>query len=583
MIVLLASGRDATPAYSQRYKARLENVSRGLVTRIGDAEKVNALEVRNEPLYCLYTLPAFYKKREYRPAWTGDAGPLPHAEELARCISGAEAEGLRPDDYHLKAIEDHLEALRQEDWTAPSELEGLLVDLEMLLTDAFLTYGSHLLAGRVDPRSVDPEWQTRRREIDLTAVLDRAVDNERIEEALKRLAPFQPGYSELKRALREYRGIATKGGWPVVGGVDRLDKGTMGADVASLRARLALSGDLMKDSPPPWDESGGMGAGAPADSSWSTDTFDEAVRRAVIKFQERHGLDADGVVGPKTRAALNTPLSDRIEQIEVNLERYRWLPHDLGRRHILVNIPGFDLGVYEDGERVIYMRVIVGQRLRRTPVFSDVITYLVLNPYWQVPETIAIEDILPSARKDSTYLADKGIRVFEGWTAGASEIPRELIDWSSLNDGNFRYKFVQDPGSENSLGRIKFMFPNEFDIYLHDTPARSLFYESERTFSSGCIRIERPIELALYLLGDRSEWTREKILATLETSDEVSVRVPEPIPIHLLYWTAFVDEDGSVNFRNDIYERDERLSLELRKPLAGSGSAHGRIGANRSE
>jgi murein L,D-transpeptidase YcbB/YkuD len=323
-----------------------------------------------------------------------------------------------------------------------------------------------------------------------------------------------------------------------------------------------------------------MSGAAPLDSTWNLDLFDEAVEKAVFKFQTRHGLDVDGVVGPETRSALNKTLDHRIDQLEINLERYRWLPQNLGHRHIQVNIPAYRLEVYEGGERIIDMRAIVGTPERRTPVFSDVMTYLVLNPYWNVPETIAIEDILPSAREDSMYLADKGIRVFDRWGAGATEIPRELIDWSSLIDGNFRYRFVQDPGELNSLGRIKFMFPNRFHIYLHDTPSRSLFYDARRAFSSGCIRIEKPIELAEYLLKDDPEWTREKIIDTLKVSEELSIPIPEPIPIHLLYWTSFVDEDGLVHFRDDVYERDERLLDALSKLPPSPGAARNRIGNN---
>jgi murein L,D-transpeptidase YcbB/YkuD len=564
------SGPAAAAQIAERLRERIES---------GRAE--NGITACGDLVYCRDAVPSFYERRAFRPAWVSANGPLPYTNQLTRCISEAHLEGLRPNDYHSRAISGLLKTLQWENasgsWKMERDVEGaveMLVDLELLLTDAFLTYGTHLLSGRVDPQTIDPDWHARRRRTQLTPVLEQAIESGWIEEALKGLVPSQPGYGKLKSALTLYREIAEEGAWPEVAGEEKLELGYRGAAVPALRARLVASGDLKSASGVPWEEAAFMRGAAPMDSTWDLDLFDETVAKAVYKFQRRHGLAVDGVVGPKTRAALNKTLDHRIEQLQINMERYRWLPQDLGDRHILVNIPGFELEVYESGEIVMDMRVVVGKRLRRTPVFSDIMTYIVLNPYWKVPEKIALEDILPSARQDSTYLAEKGIRVFDSWGANASEIPRELIDWSSLNDGNFRYKFIQDPGEQNSLGRIKFMFPNEFDIYLHDTPARSLFYIPERTFSSGCIRVERPIELAEYLLRDNPKWTREEILAKLEESEERSVNLPEPIPIHLLYWTAYVDEEGSVHFRDDIYERDERLLSALRTLPPGPGATN---------
>jgi murein L,D-transpeptidase YcbB/YkuD len=576
-VITIASGG---PAYAGPLRTSANEIGERLRDRLEAGEAANEIAACSDLVYCSHAVPSFYRNRNYRPAWVGGTGPLPQTGALVKCIAEADQEGLRPTDYHLAAIYNLIEALRQDRKRDDGETVEMLVDLELLLSDAFLTYGSHLLAGRVDPRSIDPEWHAQRRETDLTAVLEQALESGWIEESLKGLVPPQPGYGKLKHALRLYKEIAAKGAWREVKGEEKIEKGFRGATVPALRARLVASGDLKSESGVPWEEAAWIRGAAPIDSTWNLDLFDDTVERAVLKFQGRHGLDTDGVVGPKTREALNKTLVHRIEQLEINMERYRWLPQDLGDRHILVNIPRFELEVFENNKRIINMRVVVGRVLRSTPVFSDVMTYLVVNPFWNVPESIAINDILPNAREDSTYLADKGIRVFDSWGAGATEIPRGLIDWTSLNDGNFRYRFVQDPGEKNSLGRIKFMFPNEFHVYLHDTPARSLFYRAERTFSSGCIRIEKPIELAEYLLGGDSEWTRDKILAILEESEELSVRIPEPIPIHLLYWTAFVDEDGSVHFRKDIYERDERLLSALRTLPPGPGATQNEIEKN---
>ncbi len=282
------------------------------------------------------------------------------------------------------------------------------------------------------------------------------------------------------------------------------------------------------------------------------------------RFQKWHGLAVDGVVGPATLAALNVSVEKRIRQIEVNLERWRWLPQELGARHILVNIAGFELNVIENGQPVMTMRVVMGKEERPTPVFSGALTYLVVCPYWQVPSTIAVKDKLPQIRKDPGYLTRKKIKVFQG---GEAINPR-TINWSEVTAKNFNYRFRQDPGPKNALGRVKFVFPNPFSVILHDTPDRELFTRNVRTFSSGCIRVEKPIELAEYVMHGDPQWTREKILATINKWVERTVWLPEPIPVHLLYFTAWVDAEGMTHFRDDIYGRDKRLDEALRKKLS---------------
>jgi murein L,D-transpeptidase YcbB/YkuD len=225
----------------------------------------------------------------------------------------------------------------------------------------------------------------------------------------------------------------------------------------------------------------------------------------------------------------------------------------------------FRLDVIENEQTLMRMRTIVGKGYRRTPVFSEKITYLVINPYWHVPPNIAVKDKLPLIKKDSYYLAREHMRVFQGWGSDAKEFDPRTVDWSKVTAQGFKYRLVQDPGPWNALGRIKFMFPNRFNVYLHDTPSRELFKKTTRTFSSGCIRIEKPIDLAEYLLRGDSKWTREAILAAIDRQAERTIRLPEPIPLHLLYWTAWVDERGVVQFRDDIYGRDKRLAVALQE------------------
>jgi murein L,D-transpeptidase YcbB/YkuD len=282
---------------------------------------------------------------------------------------------------------------------------------------------------------------------------------------------------------------------------------------------------------------------------------------AVKRFQERHGLDASGVVDSATRAELNVSAAVRAEQLRINLERWRWLPQDLGRRRIVVNIAAYELQVIEDDEVTLAMRVVVGRDFKRTPVFSDTVRYIVLNPYWHVPSSIAVEDVLPKIQRDPTYLERFGMHVF---TPGpnAVEVDPSTIDWSTVTADNFPYRFHQEPGRLNALGRIKFMFPNRYDVYLHDTPSRSLFTKAQRDFSHGCIRVEKPLDLAAYLMK-KSRWKRDEIERALDEGTERTIYLPRPMPIHLLYWTAWADEDGTIQFRTDINDVDRRLAAAL--------------------
>ena len=284
---------------------------------------------------------------------------------------------------------------------------------------------------------------------------------------------------------------------------------------------------------------------------------------AVIDFQSRHGLEVDGVVGPATLAALNTSLEEKVKRIRLNLERWRWMPEDLGSRHVQVNIADFQLIAFEQGQVVLEMKIIAGRDYRQTPVFSDRISYMVLNPSWYVPQSIAVKDKLPLIKKNPGYLAQQRIKVYSSWKGDAKEINPYYIDWSKVSASNFYYRLRQSPGPNNALGRIKFMFPNRFNVYLHDTPSRELFNKTNRTFSSGCIRIQYPEELALYLLKDDPRWNQERLHKALNSMKEQSIRLLSPVPVHLLYWTVFVDNDGVVQFRNDIYGRDAQLAKAL--------------------
>ena len=522
---------------------QVREILRNRIEAAGTPPNVN---VGGDIIHSATALPRFYEARVYQPAWIDNDGPQRHAEDLIAAIHEADREGLRQNDYHLMLIEKILREVHQNQEQQKSLNPRRLVDLDLLLTDAFMIYGSHLLSGRINPETIDPEWLANRRESDFSRILQAAFDTNSIGETLKSLLPSQMGYARLREALAHYRQIAAKGGWPAVPGGLKMQIGACGERVRALCLRLMTTGDL-------------------DGQDTVNDDFDDILERALRKFQERHGLDVDGIVGPDTLEALNVPVEQRIRQLELNLERWRWLPQTLGKRYILVNMANFELKVVEEDQPVMAMRVVVGKGYRRTPVFSGKMTYLVFNPFWHVPPGIAIQDKLPLMRKEPDYLGEQHMRVFQGWGAETKEIDPKSIDWSKASAENFRYRLRQDPGPWNPLGRVKFMFPNRFNVYIHDTPSRELFDKTVRMFSSGCIRIEKPIELAEYVLRDDLNWQRENILDAIDREVEQTVQFREPIWVHLLYWTAWVNEDGITHFVRDIYGRDKRLEKAFRE------------------
>ncbi len=525
---------------------------------------------RGELLCGSAVLPEFYAQRNYESAWFTAWGLQPLVADLVEAIRAATAEGLQPTDYHLFNIEELLEEINQREAV---DRPPALADLELLLTDAFLLYGSHLSVGRVNPETVRSEWFINSREVDLVATLSTTLVTGDIPGTINDLRPHYTAYGRLKEALQRYRALATSGGWTVIPPGPVLQEGDSDDRVATLRSRLAATGDFTVASDHSSTSDPAVTGEPAATEPDVTASFTTDLAQAVRRFQRRHGLVVDGIVGPQTLWALNVPAAARVRQVELNLERWRWLPLDFGQRYILVNIAEFELDVVADDQPMSMMRVVVGRRFRRTPVFTGTLTYLVLNPYWNVPHRIAARDILPKIQQDAGYLDRLGMRVFASWEEHAPELDPTSIDWATVTPQSFPYKLRQDPGPNNALGRIKFMFPNKFSVYLHDTPARALFAQTTRSYSSGCIRIERPIELAAYLLRDDPGWNQENLRVTLDKGVRRIVRLSHPIPVHILYWTAWVNREGTLQFRHDIYDRDTPLDQALReRPPAPSSS-----------
>ena len=474
-------------------------------------------------------LRAFYSSRDYLPVWT-DGEALRHesyfvVDQLARSAE----DGLFPEEYHLSEIRRLLDA-------ASSTGQGSM--LELLLTDGLLRYIRDIRSGRLEPGVADAEWHIRPSITDPVDVLTAIVRSDSIRDALQDLPPRHSGYRRLKSLLQAYRSLESTGGWPIIPFGEVLEKGMYDQRVHLLRHRLML-------------------AGGPTEFDYRDSfQFDEALESAVRDFQERHGLEADGIVGRKTLAALNVPVSERIQQILLNMERWRWMPGELGERYLLVNMAGFELLAVENEETVMDMRVIIGRPYRSTPAFAGEMRYLVLNPYWNVPHKLAIEDLLPKQQSDPDYLQDKGFRVYASWRKGARELDPASLDWSTFTQETFGYRLRQDPGDSNSLGRIKFMLPNPHAIYLHDTPSRHLFRHPVRTFSSGCIRVEKPVQLANFVLGETAGVSGIDVQEAIETGENRTVSLPRTIPVYLLYLTSWVDDKGRAQFRDDVYGRD---------------------------
>jgi len=526
----------AQPIMARQAEQELARTLRG---RIEALRATGFATAATDRLLAQRALPAFYEAREFRPAWSIEGEGTAALDELIAAIEQVEEDGLDPEAYHLGSLRRLI--------GDGGDMGADLADLDLLASDAFLLLGSHLLHGRVDPESVNPEWLANRREGRLDLILADALSEEGVGNTLLRLAPSQARYWRLRTGLGLLREIARTGGWSSIGDGPKLEIGSGGDRVLALRSRLAASGDV-------------------AQTDRASDTFDQALGDAVRRFQLRHGLDVDGVVGAATLRALNVSAAERARQIQTNLERWRWLPADLGERHIEVNIAAFDVRVVEGSRTVRVHRAVVGRQYRQTPTFSGTMTYLVLSPYWHVPPTIAAVDKLPDLRANPTSMLAQRIVLLDAITNEA--LDPSSIDFSSMSGTEFnrRFRLRQDPGPTNALGAVKFMFPNRHNVYLHDTPSRELFARTTRGFSSGCIRVEDALGLAEYLLADQPTWTRSRIDQVVNAGLEQTVRLTRGLPIHLLYWTAWADEEGSLHFRDDLYGRDEAVWRGLTAP-----------------
>jgi murein L,D-transpeptidase YcbB/YkuD len=486
---------------------------------------------------------AFYEKRQYTAAWVENAKPRAQMEDLIEALREAEREGLDPDLYSVSMLEQrHKEASKgflSEKGFDPREAGAL----DVWLTYLYMKYASDIADGLSNLAHADPTWKIKPEKFDPQAHLEQALTGNRIKDSLAELTPKAAEYERLRTVLHQYRDQQAKGGWPKVPAM-KLKPGQKSPHLAALATRLAASGDYTGSIP-------AEGAAA----------YTAELQEAVKVFQRRHGLTDDGSVGPEVVAALNVPVEQRLSQIAMNLERWRWLPRDLGDRYMLVNIPEMRLDVYEGDSVPLSMRVVVGKSDTPTPIFNDEMTHIVFSPYWNVPDSIAQGETLPSVLSDPGFLDRQNMEVLD---KAGNVVDASMVDLSDPT----AYRFRQRPGASNSLGLVKFMFPNQFNVYLHDTPVDSLFERAARSFSHGCVRVEDPVALARYVLRDQPEWTDDRIREAMHAGTEKHVKLQTPIPVFLGYWTARVRTDNTVQFRKDVYQVDRRLQARLDDRLA---------------
>ncbi len=475
--------------------------------------------VHGAPIAAAELIQQIYERRNYVPAWT-DTGMI---KQLFDQVLRSVEHGLDPDDFHARQIGARRNA------GAQAQDPSFQAETEVLCTDALLRLGVTLHFGKLDPAVLDPTWNFDRtiRAADPVEVFDSILRSKDISAALEGADPNTAFYNNLRSALVQYRGIMAKGGWDSIPEGPVLAPKSVGSRVIALRKRLTASGDLQNHDP--------------ADPA----LYDDTLAMAVKRFQERHGIEVDGKVGRDSITELNVPVEQRIDQIRANLERIRWVFRDIGDDFIIVDIAGYHVYLVKNGEIQWSARVQVGKPFHATPIFKDTMLYLDFNPTWTIPPGILRNETLPAIRKDANYLSRNNMSVV---SHAGKIIDPATIDWAATANSGFAHMIRQEPGPHNALGRVKFIFPNTYMVYLHDTPSKGLFARTARAFSHGCIRVENPFDLAEHLLSEQG-WDRTRIDDAVASKKNTRVNLTEPLTVMLLYWTAQADEHGTVFFR----------------------------------
>jgi len=478
-----------------------------------------------------------YPQSRFQPAWTDQS----KVDDLLRAIADIHLDGLDPQDYYL----DRLKRLRGE-LGAPPDV-GKQVDLDILMTDALARLAYNAFFGKVDPERIDPDinvnqtWRGARG----AAGMREFLASESLYEKIEGLKLQRPKYQMLRDALARYRRYEEAGGWGRIPKGKVLSVGRSGPRVAAIRHRLAITEDL------------------PSSLDNGNKLYDEELEKAVHRFQKRHRLPV-GDLASKTITAMNVPVERRIDQIRVNMERARWITRDVKPTQVVVNIAAFEIYFLKDGKRVWQNEAQVGKTYTQTPLFVEEIEYMVLNPTWTVPPGVLEDSVLPAAKKDPGYIERRGLRVFD---SSGKEVSPRSVSWKRYTAATLPYTLRQDPGPGNPLGTVKFIFPNRHSVLLHDTPNQLGYDRRLRAMSWGCIHVQDPLELAAWLVDDRKTWSLSAIEAQVKSSKTKTIHFDEPVRVSLFYWTADVDDDGSVVFLPDVYQRDGRVLRALNGPF----------------
>lgn len=510
---------DAASVAVPELKTRLDRLS------TADGRMVGGLAIAGYKF-----LPMLYEALGYQLAWKNEA----NVAALKAAVRQSWEDGLLPSDFHESFVNGY---------AAPAVSDAAAVEADIILSDALVRLLYQSFYGKVSPNGLDPTWNYSRPVLsdDPVKIISAALAAGEISAVIGRAKVEHPYYKSLKATLQLYTQYDVAGGWTTIPTGPPVKRGGTDPRIATLRKRLAVTGELQDD------------------ASSGSEVLDDKLSEALIRFQESHGLEADGAFGPKTLTELNVSARQRIDQIRVNLERARWVLRALGSDMVVVNIAGFYLRVVLDGKGVWTTRVIVGRPYTKTPIFTGELKHVVLNPDWTVPRSIVRGELFAKAAADPSYVAANNYVL----TSSAGRIDASTVDWTQWTAATFPYGFVQRPGPNNALGLVKFLFPNKYSVYLHDTPRRDLFGKSGRSFSHGCIRVEDPMKLAEILLGHFADWDRARIDTVVSAGKLHQVNLPKTLPVLLLYWTVDPQPDGSARFYHDLYGRDVPLLKAL--------------------
>ncbi len=471
-------------------------------------------------------LMAFYKNYNYNTVWQSSENRKIVINEILNC----EVEGLNPADYKIKSL-----AETEKKIDSLSEKE--VVDFDIAFTNSFQNYLSHLYKGKLNPRKLYLDWDLKENVVDINSKLIEGLDKNTLVEVIKNSKPSSLIYIQLKNALKIVQSLPDDSDFKIIKFNVKIKPKDINASLIPIKKRLMYWDDLAK-------------------SDSITKVYDKNTVKAVIQFQKRHGLESDGIIGLGTIKALNFSKNERKEQIIANLERWRWFPREFGKHYSIVNLPNFQLDIIKNNDTIKTFKVVVGKVERRSPVLTSKLATVVFNPTWTVPPTIIKEDLIPDATKSRGYFSKMHIKIFD---YKHNEI--SPLEWKPENAK--KYDYVQDPGNKNSLGSMKILFANKFSVYLHDTNHRDGFTKNFRFLSSGCTRIERPMELAMYVLNDTTQWNKKKIDKLILTKKTTAIKIPQEILHYQLYWTAWL-KNNKLIFRNDIYNLDTELYCSLR-------------------